>query len=143
MAKKRVKYAFGTREKYNAIQKKDQNTVYFIYDTVIGDNGKEVPGKYGTIFRGDTRLGSSIASEIVFGKQVIVEVIHGETEDESVYYSIEEGTTLAQFAEDIFKAFTDKTQETGGILYAVINDETTKEGGIIHDYVSKQVTAEV
>lgn len=143
MAKKRVKYAFGTREKYNAIQKKDQNTVYFIYDTVIGDNGKEVPGKYGTIFRGDTRLGSSIASEIVFGKQVIVEVIHGETEDESVYYSIEEGTTLAQFAEDIFKAFTDKTQETGGILYAVINDETTKEGGIINDYVSKQVTAEV
>ena len=143
MAKKRVKYAFGTREQYDAILKKDQNTVYFIYDTVIDDNSKEIPGEYGTIFKGGTRLGSSIASEIVFGKQLTVEVIHGETEDESVYYSIEEGTTFAQFAEDIFKAFTDRTQESGGILYAVINNETNKDGGIIHDYVSSAVTTEV
>lgn len=143
MAKKRVKYGFGSPEKYAAIEKKDQNTVYFIYETVIGDNGKEVPGKYGTIYKGDTRLGSAKASDIVFDKELTIETIHGDTPETSTFYTILPGTSLAKFADDVFKAFTDKTQESGGILYAVLDKEMNDENGSINKFVSKKVKDEV
>ena len=143
MAKKRVKYGFGSPEKYAAIEKKDQNTVYFIYDTVIGDNGKEVPGKYGTIYKGDTRLGSAKASDIVFDQELAIETIHGDTPETSSFYTILPGTSLEKFANDLFKAFTDKTQESGGIIYAVLDKEMNDENGSINKFVSKKVTDEV
>ena len=104
MAKKyRVKYSFGTPESYANLAKKDDKTVYFIYEEVINENGKKVPGDYGTIYKGNTRIGSALASDIVFNQELAVHVPASATDADSLVYTIEKGTTLAQFAADIIR----------------------------------------
>ena len=151
MAKKRVKYAFGNPEKYASILKKDEYTVYFVYNTTIDANGKEVPGKYGTIYKGNTRIGSAIASDIVFDKKLDVTVLQGSTEEDSVHYIIEPGTSLTQFVEGLIKQTAawdeklysdfvgDGTPANPGIIYATIEQETTADRGIISNEINSRI----
>ena len=151
MAKKRVKYAFGNPEKYASILKKDEYTVYFVYNTTIDANGKEVPGKYGTIYKGNTRIGSAIASDIVFDKKLVVTVLQGSTEEDSVYYTIEPGTSLTQFVEGLIQQTAawdeklysdfvgDGTPANPGIIYATIEQETTTEDGVISKEIDSRI----
>ena len=151
MAKKRVKYAFGNPEKYASILKKDEYTVYFVYNTTIDANGKEVPGKYGTIYKGNTRVGSAIASDIVFDKELKVTVLQGSTEEDSVYYTIEPGTSLTQFVEGLIQQTAawdeklysdfvgDGTPANPGIIYATIEQETTTEDGVISKEIDSRI----
>ena len=151
MAKKRVKYAFSNPDKYASILKKDEYTVYFVYNTTIDANGKEVPGQYGTIYKGNTRVGSAIASDIVFDKKLVVTVLQGSTEEDSVYYTIEPGTSLTQFVEGLIQQTAawdeklysdfvgDGTPANPGIIYATIEQETTTEGGVISDEINSRI----
>ena len=155
MAKKRVKYAFGNPEKYASILKKDEYTVYFIYNTTIDANGKEVPGKYGTIYKGNTRIGSAIASDIVFDKKLVVTVLQGTTEEDSVYYTIEPGTSLTQFVEGLIQQTAawdeklysdfvgDGTPANRGIIYATIEQETTKTTAGEDGIISKEIDSRI
>lgn len=136
MAKKLVKYAFGTPEKYESMLKRDDYTVYFVYNTIIDANGKEVPGPYGTIYKGNTRIGSACASDIVFDKKLVITVLQGETAEDSVFYTIEPGTSLTQFVEGLIKQTAawdeklysdfvgDGTAANPGIIYATIAQES-------------------
>ena len=136
MAKKLVKYAFGTPEKYESMLKRDEYTVYFVYNTIIDANGKEVPGPYGTIYKGNTRIGSACAKDIVFDEKLIVTVLQGETDEDSVFYTIDAGTSLTQFVEGLIKQTAawdeklysdfvgDGTAANPGIIYATIAQES-------------------
>lgn len=158
MAKKLVKYAFGNQERYDAILKKDQYTVYFVYDTVIDPvSGKEVPGEYGTIYKGNTRIGSSKASDIVFDREMRVVLLQGETEEDSMIYTIEAGTSLADFAaavlkkvaawdEELYSKFVGNgTPENPGIICSIIEEQSAfdAEGnglGIISDAINTRIS---
>ena len=151
MAKKRVKYAFSNPDKYASILKKDEYTVYFVYNTTIDANGKEVPGQYGTIYKGNTRVGSAMASDIVFDKKLVVTVLQGSTEEDSVYYTIEPGTSLTQFVEGLIQQTAawdeklysdfvgDGTTANPGIIYATIEQETTTEDGVISKEIDSRI----
>lgn len=151
MAKKLVKYAYCTPERYNSILKKDEYTVYFVYNTIIDSNGKEVPGQYGTIYKGNTRIGSAIANDIVFDKKLVVTVLQGATEEDSVYYTIEPGTSLTQFVEGLIQQTAawdeklysdfvgDGTPANPGIIYATIEQETTADDGVISNEINSRI----
>lgn len=135
MAKKLVKYAFGTPQRYNNIVKKDDYTVYFVYDTVIDEiTGKEVPGKYGTIYKGNTRIGSACASDIVFDKELDVVILDGGTPEDSVIVKIEPGMSLTEYAE---MALRHSATLVEGLRSEFLGDGTGNDG-VIYDILSQE-----
>lgn len=102
-----VKYVFGDQAKYDSIEKKDEYSIYFIYDTVVGEDGKKRPGEYGTIYKGVTRIGSGKCSDIVFTEDIPVTINNVPSNlpdydaESEIFYTIQAGTTLADFAANI------------------------------------------
>jgi hypothetical protein len=101
MAKKhRVSYAFTNHATYANLAKKDEYTVYFVYDTIIDSDGNEVPSEYGTIYKGETRVGSARTTDIVFSQDVELHFPTYATDDDSLLYTIKAGTSLEDYVKD-------------------------------------------
>lgn len=148
MAKRnRVLYAFTDHATYEKLAKKDEYTVYFVYDTVKDDDGNETPGEYGTIYKGQTRVGSALAKDIVFNEDITVHCPQNAIDDESVIHIITKGTSLEQFAKDAIycaKNFTEDLRNE--ILGNLVEDEegniTGDDPGEIRKYIANAVSSE-
>lgn len=125
MAKKkqRVLYAFTNPAKFAALAKKDRNTVYFVYDTVTTEDGKVVPGEYGTIYKGSTRIGSALASDIVFSEDLEVHLPLDNTSADSIVYTIKAGTSLKDFAKEAIVYAASLNEELKRELYGTGTSE--------------------
>ena len=134
MAKKyRVKYAFGTPAMYAALKEKhtlDDYTVYF-----ISDENEE----YGTFYKGEVRVGTSKASDLVFHeKTTIVLAEASDPGEDNATIEIAPGTSLVKVINDVYKwAFNNLD-----IVQEQINTLTADSGaGSIADAIANALDA--
>ena len=134
MAKKyRVKYAFGTPAMYEALKENhtlDDYTVYF-----ISDKNEE----YGTFYKGEVRVGTSKASDLVFHeKTTIVLAEASDPGEDDATIEIAPGTSLVKVINDAYKwAFNNLD-----IVQEQINTLTADSGaGSIADAIANALDA--
>lgn len=134
MAKKyRVKYAFGTPAMYETLKKNhtlDEYTVYF-----ISDKNEE----YGTFYKGEVRVGTSKASDLVFHeKTTIVLAEASDPGEDDATIEIAPGTSLVKVINDAYKwAFNNLD-----IVQEQINTLTADSGaGSIADAIANALDA--
>ena len=134
MAKKyRVKYAFGTPAMYAALKENhtlDDYTVYF-----ISDKNEE----YGTFYKGEVRVGTSKASDLVFHeKTTIVLAEASDPGEDNATIEIAPGTSLVKVINDVYKwAFNNLD-----IVQEQINTLTADSGaGSIADAIANALDA--
>ena len=137
--KHQVLYAFTDSASYAALAKKNEYTVYFVYDTTVREDGEEVPGEYGTIYKGPTRIGSALASEIVFSEELSIHIPAESTDSESLIYTIAAGTTLRQFAADAIRLA--KTWDED-LRTKLVGDGTTQHPGWIFTTIEEQLSTD-
>lgn len=134
MAKKyRVKYAFGTPEMYNTLKEShtlDEYTVYF-----ISDKNEE----YGTFYKGEVRVGTAKAEDLVFHKKTTIVLAEAsDPGEDDATIEIAPGTSLVKVINDAYKwAFNNLD-----IVQEQINTLTADSGaGSIADAIANALDA--
>ena len=134
MAKKyRVKYAFGTPDLYNKLKEShtlDDYTVYF-----ISDENEE----YGTFYKGEVRVGTAKAEDLVFHKKTTIVLAEAsDPGEDDATIEIAPGTSLVKVINDAYRwAFNNLD-----IVQEQINTLTADSGaGSIADAIANALDA--